>query len=653
MKKIPLLLFLLVSISIFSQKNKSTKLGLTSLDELKMTVYEKDSTANAVVLYEHGNYYTDVQKDHKLRTDFYFRIKILNKNAFDLATISIITFKEEKIENIRAKTYNLTNIGTMEIDNLQEKDIFKKELNENFTKTSFTLPNIKEGSIIEYTYSVFSHYLQIDDWKFQSEIPKIKSEFDAALLGNYKYNIRLVGFEKLDKDENSVKKNCVNVPGIGVGACLIVSYGMNHIPAFKEESYMTSKNNFESKLVFDLESSTNYRGEVKKYTTTWEAAEKSLKSNFLDNQTSKRGFFKRNIPQNILAIEKPLERAKKVYKYIQDYYSWNDKFWNSGSDIRVKEAYEKKSGSVADINLSLYNALNAAEITTYPVMLSTRANGLPTKLFPVTNDFNYFLVKVIIDDKEYFLDATNKFTAFGEVPERCLNGEARVLNFDDVGYWQEIEQINKTSSTTRIQLKINDENDFEGDVKIIRTGYSALDKRENLALLTKEQYLENLEGKNSFLLIDDYNHENLYDSDKTLVENFKVRLENDVIDSNTNKLRINPFVLGRRKQNPFKLKERNYPVDFGYPQTIKNFINITIPENYSVSKIPESIAIKLPNNGGSYLLKVNHEGQKINIYSKFSINKSVFSSIEYYYLKEFYKQIIEAESLFIEITEKG
>jgi hypothetical protein len=634
--------------TLYSQKNKSTQLGRTTLKELKMTVYENDSSANAVVLYEHGNFYKDPANNHNLRTDFYFRIKIINKNAFDLATINLVTYKKENIKNVRAKTYNISSSGAMIIDDLQEKDIFTKEITKNYTQITFTLPNIKEGSVIEYSYSVISPYIKIEDWKFQSEIPKMKSDFDASLPGYYTYKIRLVGFKNLDKEESTIKKNCLN-NSIGQFSCAIISYGMSNIPAFKEESYMTSKKNFESKLVFDLKSVINLNGKTN-YTTTWKAAEHTLKKYFLDNQTSRKGFFHRNLPENIFVIGNSLERAKKVYKYIQNYYTWNEWYWNGNAETQIRAAFQEKSGSVLDINLALFNALKAAEIETYIVMLSTRSNGLPTKLYPVTNDFNYVLVKAIIDGKEYFLDATNKFTPFGQVPERCLNGEARVIDFDKVGYWQEITQIKKTNSTIKVLLKLNKDYEFGGQIKITTTGYSALNKRETIALLSKEAYLESLEGNNESLLIDAYNNENLDNPDKTFIENFKARIESDPLNADTKKITINPFVMGRTKENPFKLKERNYPVDIGYPKKTTSLISIYVPEGYSVSRLPKSMAIKLPNNDGLYILDVKHEGETVTIYSKLQFNKSVFSSREYHYLKEFYKQIIEAESVFIEFT---
>ena len=40
------------------------------------------------------------------------------------------------------------------------------------------------------------------------------------LLGNYKYNIKITGYLKLDKDvAPTVDKKCVYVAGIGDGAC--------------------------------------------------------------------------------------------------------------------------------------------------------------------------------------------------------------------------------------------------------------------------------------------------------------------------------------------------------------------------------------------------------------------------------------------------
>jgi len=210
MKKKILLLTLLFSATFLnSQVEKSSKMGQTSLDELAMTVYDKDSTATAVVLYEHANIYLDKKNGFNTRTDFYYRIKILDQKAFDLANVVINSYKKEKIIDLKAITYNISENGKIQTTNLNDNTIFKVEESEAWTAHKFTFPNIKVGSVLEYSYSKISPYSGIDDWYFQSDIPKIKSEFDAAILGNYKYNIRIIGYLNLDKDEPSIDKKCI------------------------------------------------------------------------------------------------------------------------------------------------------------------------------------------------------------------------------------------------------------------------------------------------------------------------------------------------------------------------------------------------------------------------------------------------------------
>ncbi|WP_339661423.1 transglutaminase domain-containing protein [uncultured Polaribacter sp.] len=625
-------------------------MGQTTLDELKMTVYDNDSSATAVVLYEHANYYPDINNDEIPRTDYYFRIKILDKTAFDLANISINTYKKQRVTDISAITYNITEIGTKDTDQLLEKDIFSIEESENWTTTKFALPNIKEGAVIEYKYSVISPYLSINDWNFQTDIPKIKSEFDASILGNYQYNIKLVGSLKLDKDEPSADKKCVYIDGIGEGGCAIYSYGMNNIPAFKEEEYMLSKKNYISRITFDLKSHTSYRGVVENLTTTWKQADKSLKDQFFNNQTSKKRFFEKNIPEVILNTENTLEKAKKIYQFIQNHYTWNEKYWTN-EDAKVKEAFQEKTGDVGEINISLYNSLMSADIEANLVVLSTRDNGIPTKVFPIIYDYNYVIVKIIIDEKSYFLDATNKFLPFGQVPLRTLNGEARVINFKEEGYWEVLKPNINSAKGIIAKLNLNEDGVLEGELNIRSLGYEASNKREKINLLSKESYLEGFEGDNPDVEVDEYNVQFKNEIEKPLQEFFKIKMF--LNDELTKKIRINPFFFERLKENPFKLKERNFPVDFGYPRKNNFALSLTVPDNYNIVQAPETIAMSLPNNGGLFILKSEVIKNKITLYVKFNINKQIYSSDDYFVLKEFFKQIVIAENSVIILEKKA
>lgn len=633
----------------FSQKNKSNKIGQTTINELKLKTYKKDSTANAVVLYEHANLYLDEDNNYKFRTDYYFRIKIFDKKAYDKGNIEIPLYKSEEVKDVKAVTYNLVGDSTKK-DFLSQKDIFTDKKNEYWKTTSFTLPNIQEGSVLEFSYSVLSPYPNIDDWYFQSDIPKVKSEFDAAILGNYKYKIRIIGFQELDKNNQSVKKRCVNIDGIGDGACLISSMGMNNIPAFKEEKHMLSKKNFMSRLVFDLISFTEVNGSIRKYTKTWKDADKTLRLKYLDGQTNKKSFFKRNLPEEILLITDPLERAKKTYSFIQKKLNWNGKYWTR-KKLRIKKTFKEGSGSVDALNLILYNSLQASEIESYLVAISTRENGLPTKLYPIVNDFNYILVKAVINKKTYYLDVTNKFSPFGLIPFKCINGDGRVLDFKNGSYWEPIKPSIKSSISIRSKAEFDNELNLQGEVQFLKKGYYALEERESINSKTKQQYLEGLDAKNESFLIENYDVTHEKEIEKPLIQQFNITSD-EIETDNQDNIRINPFFYGRITKNPFKLNTRNYPVDYGYPRKIIFSTRIKIPKNYKITKLPDAKSVSLPNKGGRFILKTIKTENEVSIYFTYSINKKVYSNLEYHYLKEFYNQIIQTQNSYILLEKK-
>ncbi len=645
MKRIILLLITIASTQSFSQKKRSTKIGNVKLKELSLTNYIKDTTANAVVLHEHANYYLDEEKDYKNTTDFYFKVKILKKEGANKAIIKIPFYGKDKVYNIKGITYNISKQGKIVKNHLVNSNIFTKDLNAKWKEISFTLPNIKAGSIIEYSYSITSPYSGIDDWYFQSDTPKIKSDFTASILGNWKYKIRVVGFQKLSKNEASVNKSCVTIPGLGKGACLILDYSMEDIPAFKEEDYMLSKENFISKLAFELESYTSPKGGIKKYTKTWKDADRSLKHNFLDNQISKKNYFKKQLSHNLLNNDNELEKAKLIFKFIQNHYSWNGKHWPSRK-VKVKKAFEDKTGNIFDINLSLFNSLQAANIKSYLVLTSTRNKAIPTKLHPIVNDFNYLIVKTIINNKTYFLDATDKQLPFGLVQKKSLNGDGRVMDFKKGSYWETIKLSEKTYKTTKAQLTLDDEGILNGDLMISSNGYFATEDRNELKNKNSETYIEDFESDHTNLEVDSFEHKNLEYNNDPLHQIYNIIFEEL---EQKNKIRINPFLINKFTKNPFKLKTRDYPVDFAFPRTNTYILNLKIPKEYKIKALPENKAISLPNKGGKFILNYKKTNNTINLYFKVSINKKVYSSDEYHYLKEFYNQIIEAQDTFIEI----
>jgi len=124
------------------------------MEELEMKVYEKDTSAVAVILYDNGAFFfeTEYKNDNSnfiCTFERHVRIKILKPEGFDFATFKIPLYHnsdgEEKIAALKAKTYNLD--GKILTDKLEKNSIFKEETAPNLKRVKFTMPNIKVGSV--------------------------------------------------------------------------------------------------------------------------------------------------------------------------------------------------------------------------------------------------------------------------------------------------------------------------------------------------------------------------------------------------------------------------------------------------------------------------------------------------------------------------
>ena len=222
----------------------------------------------------------------------------------------------------------------------------------------------------------------------------------------------------------------------------------------------------------------------------------------------------------------------------------------------------------------------------------------------------------------------------------------RVMNFKKGSYW--IDIIPKKNNQTRISmnLKINEDGNFEGLMHKSYNGYESVEKKEEIKIKAVEKYLDDIEIEDDKLDIKSYKISNLDIIDKPITELFDIIIESED-NLNQDVIILNPFINSKISNNPFKLKERTYPIDFGYPRSFQFMLKLEIPKKYKISSLPENIAFKLPNNGGHYLFNIEEKANVISLISKFKINKSHFIPEEYHYLKEFYNQIIKTQNSLI------
>lgn len=621
--------------------------GQVTYKDLNMTVYERDTTAEAVVLDEFGEAYFDNSGENNLLLVHHFMIKILKPAGLDRADFAIPMYKDngksEWVREIQASSYTMEN-GSMKITKLEPRNIFTEKKSENLDYRKFAIPNVKVGSVIEVRYVHETPWIfNFRTWNFQSDIPKVKSEFWASMPGNYIYNVSLKGFLKLSKNESELVKDCFT-PGGGYKAdCSRMKLAIKNIPAFVDEEFMTAASNFISSVHFELSEVRYFDGRVDKVTKEWKDVEDELRKSNRFGLQLKRGKDLGNAIEVLVTGETdPLVKAKKVHNYIRNWYQWNGEY-SKYCDNGIKKAFDSKKGNIGDINLSLIAALRYADLDASPVILSTRANGLPHDLYPVLSDFNYVVAKLNIGEQSYLLDATETYSPFGVLPHRCLNGRGRVLE-DKKSYWYDLVPKEKDRTMVIMNLKLDDDGYFRGTMQNLHMGYDAVDARRSfLAHSSEDDYVKELDSKLARVSIKSAKFENADDVEKPFVEKFDVEIEG-FDEVNPNVLLLNPYIVKFHTENPFKSNERLYPVDFGTPIEEVLSLTIELPEGFVPDNLPGTVGLALPNQGGQFILKTELVGLKLVLNHSLAISRTVYSSAEYHYLKELFDRIIQLQN---------
>ncbi len=619
------------------------RFGAVTYSNLAMNSYEHDTSAVALVLRERGQSHIDNSGDIMLVFKYHVVIKILKTQGLEKANITLPIYrsdgKTEVLRNIKASSFTMQN-GSMVETPVNPRSIFTEDYKYGDLK-KFTIPNVTVGSVIEYEYELWTPFFTMNfrPWEFQTDIPKVSSEYWATIPANYRYNISLRGFLKLSKQEDEIVRSCFSV-GSGVSECIRYKWGIDHVPAFVEEDYMTSKKNFVSAIRFELRQIEYFDGRKDRVTKEWKDADQEMRTlEGFGIQLRKGKDVTTSELESITAAETdPLKKAEHIFSFIRNWYHWDgsEMFWSKDG---IKKAFGKRTGNSADINLSLVAALRHAGLEADPMILSTRDNGLPTDLFPVLTEFNYVVAKVDIADKSYLLDATDDFLPFGTLPERCLNGRGRVFSKSG-SYWFEIKPNDKARQVVLVNLKVADDGGVTGDVQTTYFGYKAAERRSRiLGFSSLDEYKKDRQNKWRYGVLGDISISNLEDFTKPLVEKLAIDLD-PVTMPKAGAFLFNPFLFDKVVKNPFKSHERLYPVDFGVPMEETVIINLELPEGVELDEFPERLAVALPNNGGRYIFQVQKNGKILSVNSMLAISKTVFSSEEYHYLKELFNKMI-------------
>jgi len=632
--------------------------GKISISDFSRT--DLDSNANAIVLNEFGRssvFVDDYDNRIKLQHEYHVLIRINNKEGFKKANFEIPSYKRgsyirDYFDELKAVTYNLEN-GRIEKTELENKKVFRENYSAYLDLNKFTLPNIKEGSIIEVSYRTLEQDLfNFKTWEFQDDIPKIQSQYIAIIPASFAYNVVLRGPYKLTDQKAEALKEYIFLDGLRMD-CSKLTYTMKNIPAFVEEDYMTSPTNFKSAIYYELESifypST---GSKKTFSKTWKDVDTDLMNEkAFGGQLKKTDLFKANLATIVSPTDSKLEKAKKIYNYINKQIKWNN-YLGKYAESGIEKALEKRTGNIGDINLALVTALLAADLEAYPIILSTRRNGTPNALFPVLSDFDYVIACVDVDGVKYKLDASNPYLPFGELPLQCLNERGRIIYSKKSSDWFPLTVEESSDVSYVLEGALDEQSKIKGKLTISSKGNKAFLKRQHIAKFNSlEEYWEKLDEEMPNVTLTKSSIQNLEEIDQLLIEEFDVIVDVSK-QMGQDVLLLAPNIIDRISYNPFKAQERTYPVDMGFKSKTLYSVKLTIPDHYEIAEKPQNASLALPESTAKYRYVTQVNGNQLEILQSLAFNKPIFSVDEYFSLKELYSRIIQQQKLDIKLIGK-
>jgi len=423
---------------------------------------------------------------------------------------------------------------------------------------------------------------------------------------------------------------------------------VKNVPPFINEPYIFCQDDYKGKINFQLDgfpdrylrlNSVNNMGNNRWKNIVNYFYYRGGFGNLLLNNT--KWFSNSEVKTLYEDTSKSLDHAKSIFYFVQNRFN---KTGNTFGPIHNNdEVFKLKQGNETEINLFLTSLLLKAGFDAVPVLLSTRSNGIINYAFPDANKINYCIVRLLLNDHFYYLDASDKQLGFGKIPLYCYNGIGMVL---DSRYSKAEFDPDKIllSNIVSANLEFGKNNEFNLRVHFnpdysISTEIRGFTKQDSILPNSIFEALKT--SLNPFIL------DSLTIKDKELKESPIILEYTAHIPKNQDSfIYINPLLNARLLRNPFSTIERHNPVNL--PGSIRDYcvLDLEIPKAYKIEELPKPKIYSI-NPDVNFNYEVKQVENHIQVRYNLSIQQNYFLPEEYDKLRLFYDEILKKANEFI------
>ncbi|MEO6837091.1 MAG: DUF3857 domain-containing protein [Ginsengibacter sp.] len=653
MRKYALTILLLFnSVLIFAEKDLPAY-GKIDKSDLQLKECEFDKDAEAYNLISYGDvHYTFSGDAINIVTERRSRIKILKEKGLDEANIKIRFYSNsnfEDINNISGLTYNLDNSGNVIITKLEKSSVYIKKIDKQFSEVSFTLPDVKVGSVIEFKYTDLKKSIyDLDDWYFQDDIPTRLSEYNILVPSIFKFTTQMFAYEPVEQKSDIVPETAVfNGDMINYNSDA-KSYIIRNVPALREEPYMGAVKDYLQRVIYQLSQIDYGGGDVKNVMSSWpKLSQELLESDDFGMQLKKKIPHTKELDDSLKSTDGNYNKMVVIYNYVRSNMSWNGEEYIYSTD-GIKSAWDKKSGNNAEINLILINLLRDAGLEAYPLLVSTKDHGQVNTLYPFLQQFNNAMTCVEIGDKVYILNAADKYNPASMIPYDVLNTQGFIVD-KDKGGWTNLYNDKQTyKNIVSFFAEITSQDSMKGTATVY-SYYYAKNPKVKKWKEDKSSFKSYFTQSSNGLKVDDMVVTGQEKDSDPLTQKFNFSMR---VNSSGDYEYFNINLFQGLEKNPFIADVRRTDIEFNYKQDFTITGKIFIPNNYQFDALPKNLKMIMPDSSIILYRLLQADSSSLDFRITLDFLKSSYSASSYPLLQEFYKKLYSALNEQIVIKKK-
>ena len=567
--------------------------GKVSKEELELSVYEPDTSAVALVLYENH----DISIDFDAKFDFYLttkkhiRLKILKDEGLDRADFDLIHYVtgkfRETIRGIEVVTYNL-NDGKIEQSKMPKSAIYDEDYIEDYKKVTFSAVNVKVGSVVEVKYEISSNiYWDIDEVYFQRNIPVNCSECEIRIPKMFTFNKRVHGYHKVDYASDSSTSTISLQAGTMPYDIQIDKYSVSDLPAFKKEPYVYHTRQYYSALYYDIRSLAFPGSKPRDFSVTWEDVDENYLESLLMQRFKSPCQFKDAV--KALPADLPdVQRIASALRLVKQHVSWNEEYeLNPSAPAQV---LKNGSGTNVDINCLLAGCLREMGYEVDPVMIKLRSSGILIDYHPEMHPYDTFILRVkAADGRLYYIDGGADDAYVNILHPLMLVPNARLIKSKQCE-WVDLTNLSRNNVVMSVNASLKPDMTFEGKVDARFTGVESLmEKSDFHSYGSEDKYIESLEEESSIEIgelaltgTDEYSSQMMFSYDYV-----------KDADPMGDMVYVSPFLVRFHSRNAFQSLTRSCPIDFPSAYSVTYMYTLNIPEGYALEQVPDNLNVKV------------------------------------------------------------